>query len=66
MIEVKTTIYCDRCGKKIEESECAYTVHFCIKPEKIFNTKPKDLCFDCAKSFNEWMVQGIRKRDEII
>lgn len=58
MKEVKTTIYCDRCGRKIEEDDYRYTVDFFNETEKSFETDPKDLCFDCAKSFKEWMIQG--------
>lgn len=70
MIEVKTTTYCDRCGKELEESESIYAVLFYVKPnlfcitEKSFATTHIDLCFDCAKSFNEWKTQYIKERYE--
>lgn len=55
MVEIKKTIYCDRCGKKIEETDYKYTVDIFISTEKGFQDT-KNLCKDCTESFRKWMT----------
>ena len=63
MREVTTTMYCDRCGKNIENTADAYTVELYpfVNADLLYG-EGKDLCADCMESFEKWMEQGKSKR----
>ena len=57
MREIKTTIYCDRCGKKITDAEYRYAIDIFCAAENCSEGDPKDLCLECTKSFGDWMEE---------
>ena len=60
MREIKTTVYCDRCGKKITDAEYSYAIDIFSAAENCTEGDPKDLCLECTKSFRDWMEEGLK------
>lgn len=61
MREIKTTVYCDRCGKKIKECDYRSAIDVFAVSENCVEGNPIDLCKDCMISFHDWI-----KRREVI
>lgn len=63
MREVTTTVYCDRCGKKIEAFNYGLAVKVYKAAENCLAGITEDLCADCAVSFKQWLYEG-KNKDE--
>ena len=60
---VKTTIYCDRCGKIIPDKECRDNHGYRIV--RSINSERLDLCQDCYDSLHKWMRSKVVMRIDI-
>ena len=63
MKEVTTTVYCDRCGKKIDTYDYRTAIEVYAAAENCMEGIPKDLCKDCAVSFKQWLYEGKQQQD---
>ena len=63
MREITTTVYCDRCGKKIDTFNYGVAIEVYAAAENCLEGIPKDLCKDCAVSFKQWLYEGKNKNE---
>lgn len=59
---IKETLYCDRCGKKCEQSRFAHYLLFKRKYIIMLTNEEKlDLCQECYDSLQDWMLTGFKQ-----